>query len=130
LLNFISISAIKLAPKKWGMSGTSQLALVAFLGGSSFLVSQGIEIRPNLAAILALATADAIFLGGTCLAQISSFWPPHKRRILIHEAGHLLTGRTYHKLCGPFGSFSLAFWVVASFTAELYCCWTIYLNLI
>ncbi|KAG2656279.1 hypothetical protein PVAP13_1KG071900 [Panicum virgatum] len=37
------------------------------------------------------ATADAIFLGGTCLAQISSFWPPFKRRILVHEAGHLLT---------------------------------------
>jgi hypothetical protein len=69
LLNFISISAIKLAPKKWGMSGTSQLALVAFLGGSSFLVSQGIEIRPNLAAILALASADAIFLGARALLK-------------------------------------------------------------
>jgi len=44
-----------------------------------------------LGAVLALATADAIFLGGTCLAQISSFWPPFKRRILVHEAGHLLT---------------------------------------
>lgn len=96
------------------MSGTSQLALVAFFGGSSFLVSQGIEIRPNMAAILALATADAIFLGGTCLAQISCFWPPHKRRILIHEAGHLLTGkfhsRTYYKPCGSFGSFTLGFY--------------------
>jgi hypothetical protein len=112
-VNFISISAIKLAPQKWGTSGTSQIALVAFLGGSSFLVSRGIEIRPNLAAILALVTADAIFLGGTCLAQISSFWPPHKRRILIHEAGHLLTGkfhfRTYHELCGSFGSFPFSF---------------------
>ncbi|KAJ4810300.1 ATP-dependent zinc metalloprotease [Rhynchospora pubera] len=91
LKEYTGLEAIKLAPKKWGMSGASQLALIAFLGGASFLVSQGIEIRPNLAAILALATADAIFLGGTCLAQISCFWPPYKRRILIHEAGHLLT---------------------------------------
>ncbi|KAJ3708295.1 hypothetical protein LUZ61_012000 [Rhynchospora tenuis] len=91
LKEYTGLEAIKLAPKKWGMSGGSQLALIAFLGGASLLVSQGIEIRPNLAAILALATADAIFLGGTCLAQISCFWPPYKRRILIHEAGHLLT---------------------------------------
>ncbi|KAJ9139590.1 hypothetical protein P3X46_030312 [Hevea brasiliensis] len=80
----------KFAPKKWGLSGTSRFALVAFLGGVSFLLSQGIDIRTNLAAILGLAFMDSIFLGGTCLAQISSYWPPYKRRILIHEAGHLL----------------------------------------
>ncbi|XP_078166661.1 ATP-dependent zinc metalloprotease [Carex rostrata] len=91
LKEYTGLEAIKLAPKKWGMSGTSRLALIAFFGGSAFLVNQGIEIRPNLAAILALAIADSIFLGGTCLAQISCFWPPHKRRIIIHEAGHLLT---------------------------------------
>lgn len=34
---------------------------------------------------------DSIFLGGSCLAQISSYWPPYRRRILVHEAGHLLT---------------------------------------
>lgn len=81
----------KLAPKKWGLSGSSSAVLIAFLGGASFLVSQGIDIRPNLAAILGLAFIDSIFLGGTCLAQISSYWPPYRRHILIHEAGHLLT---------------------------------------
>ncbi|KAH9646278.1 ATP-dependent zinc metalloprotease [Citrus sinensis] len=80
----------KLSPKKWGVSGSSRVALVAFLGGTSFLLSQGIDIRPNLAVILGLALVDAIFLGGVCLAQISSYWPPYKRRILVHEAGHLL----------------------------------------
>lgn len=85
-------AASKLAPKKWGLSGTSRVVLLSFLGGTSFLLSQGIEIRPNLAAILALAMGDAIFLGGSCLAQILCFWPPYRRRVLVHEAGHLLTG--------------------------------------
>ncbi|KAH9677049.1 ATP-dependent zinc metalloprotease [Citrus sinensis] len=84
------LEASKLSPKKWGVSGSSRVALVAFLGGTSFLLSQGIDIRPNLAVILGLALVDAIFLGGVCLAQISSYWPPYKRRILVHEAGHLL----------------------------------------
>ncbi|KAH9677051.1 ATP-dependent zinc metalloprotease [Citrus sinensis] len=86
------LEASKLSPKKWGVSGSSRVALVAFLGGTSFLLSQGIDIRPNLAVILGLALVDAIFLGGVCLAQISSYWPPYKRRILVHEAGHLLIG--------------------------------------
>ncbi|GKV29340.1 hypothetical protein SLEP1_g38277 [Rubroshorea leprosula] len=80
----------KLSPKKWGSSGTTSIALVALLGGVSYLLSQGIDIRPNLAAILGLAFIDSIFLGGTCLALISSYWPPYRRRILVHEAGHLL----------------------------------------
>lgn len=84
--------ASKLSPKKWGVSGSSRVALAAFLGGTSFLLSQGIDIRPNLAVVLGLAFVDAIFLGGVCLAQISSYWPPYKRRILVHEAGHLLIG--------------------------------------
>ncbi|XP_010941655.1 uncharacterized protein [Elaeis guineensis] len=84
------LEASKLAPKKWGLSGSSRIVLLAFLGGVSFLLSQGIDIRPNLAAILALGMLDAIFLGGSCLAQILCFWPPYKRRVLVHEAGHLL----------------------------------------
>ncbi|WOK94746.1 hypothetical protein Cni_G03451 [Canna indica] len=84
------LEASKLAPKKWGFSGNSRLLLIGFLGGVSFLLSQGIDVRPNLAAILGLGMLDAIFLGGSCLAQIQSFWPPYKRRILVHEAGHLL----------------------------------------
>ncbi|KAJ4981898.1 hypothetical protein NE237_032735 [Protea cynaroides] len=87
----IGLEVSKLSPKKWGLSKSSSAALVAFLGGVSFLLSQGIDIRPNLAAILALSMLDAIFLGGCCLAQISSYWPPNRRRILVHEAGHLLT---------------------------------------
>ncbi|KAG8386640.1 hypothetical protein BUALT_Bualt03G0169600 [Buddleja alternifolia] len=80
----------KLSPKKWGVSGSSSVLLIALLAGASVLVNQGIDIRPNLAAILGLSMLDAIFLGGSCLAQISSYWPPYKRRILVHEAGHLL----------------------------------------
>ncbi|KAJ1410369.1 Peptidase M41-like [Sesbania bispinosa] len=85
------LEVTKLAPKKWGLSDSSSTVLVAFLGVVSFLISQGIDLRPNLAVILGLAFADSIFLGGTCLAQISSYWPPYRRRILVHEAGHLLT---------------------------------------
>ncbi|KAL2245106.1 UNVERIFIED_CONTAM: hypothetical protein Sindi_2778800 [Sesamum indicum] len=80
----------KLSPKKWGVSGSSSLVLIALLAGVSILLNQGIDVRPNLAAILGLSMLDAIFLGGSCLAQISSYWPPYKRRILVHEAGHLL----------------------------------------
>ncbi|KAF5188001.1 Atp-dependent zinc metalloprotease [Thalictrum thalictroides] len=85
------LDASKLSPKKWGLSRSTSAVLVAFLGGTSYLLSQGIDIRPNLAAILGLAFMDSIFLGGSCLAQISSFWPPYRRRILVHEAGHLVT---------------------------------------
>ncbi|CAN6237258.1 unnamed protein product [Urochloa humidicola] len=91
LKEMTGLEAAKLAPKKWGLSGSSPYVLIGFLGGVSFLLTQGIDLRPKLGAVLALATADAIFLGGTGLAQISSFWPPYKRRILVHEAGHLLT---------------------------------------
>lgn len=84
--------AIKLSPKKWGLSGSSSVVLAAFLGGVSFLLSRGIDIRPNLTVVLGLSFLDSIFLGGVCLAQISSYWPPFKRRILVHEAGHLLVG--------------------------------------
>ncbi|KAJ1278060.1 hypothetical protein BS78_04G051200 [Paspalum vaginatum] len=91
LKEMTGLEAEKLAPKKWGLSGSSPYVLIGFLGGVSFLLTQGIDLRPKLGAVLALATVDAMFLGGTCLAQISCFWPPYKRRILVHEAGHLLT---------------------------------------
>ncbi|WOG99902.1 hypothetical protein DCAR_0519258 [Daucus carota subsp. sativus] len=80
----------KLSPKKWGLSGSSSVVLAGFFAGVSFLLTQGIDIRPNLAVVLGLAMADSILLGGSCLAQISSYWPPYRRRILVHEAGHLL----------------------------------------
>ncbi|KAF8024410.1 hypothetical protein BT93_F1562 [Corymbia citriodora subsp. variegata] len=85
------LEVTKFSPKKWGLDGTSSALLVAFFSGVSFLLSQGIDIRPNLAVILGLAFVDSVFLGGSCLAQISSYWPPYRRRILVHEAGHLLT---------------------------------------
>lgn len=90
----VAVPVSKLSPKKWGVSGSSSLVLIASLAGVSVLLNQGIDIRPNLAAILGLSMLDAIFLGGTCLAQISSYWPPYKRRILVHEAGHLLVGKS------------------------------------
>lgn len=91
LKELTGLEAIKLSPKKWGLSGTSRVVFLSFIGGVSYLLSRGIDIRPNLAALLALATADAIFLGGSCLAQILCVWPPYRRRVLVHEAGHVLT---------------------------------------
>ncbi|PHU25263.1 Protein IQ-DOMAIN 1 [Capsicum chinense] len=83
-------SVTKLSPKKWGISGTSSFLLATLFAGVSILLNQGIDIRANISAVLGLAILDAILLGGSCLAQISSFWPPYKRRICAHEAGHLL----------------------------------------
>ncbi|KAK9072190.1 hypothetical protein SSX86_008622 [Deinandra increscens subsp. villosa] len=80
----------KLSPKKWGLSTSSGVILAAFFAGLSFLVDQGVDLRPQLAVILGVSMVDSIFLGGSCLALISSLWPPYKRRILVHEAGHLL----------------------------------------
>ncbi|KAK4715110.1 hypothetical protein R3W88_021017 [Solanum pinnatisectum] len=84
------LDVTKLSPKKWGLSGTSSFLLATSFAGVTFLLNQGIDIRPNIAAVLAIAMLDAILLGGSCLTQISSFWPPYKRRICVHEAGHLL----------------------------------------
>ncbi|GJV19362.1 ATP-dependent zinc metalloprotease [Tanacetum coccineum] len=80
----------KLSPKKWGLSRNSSIVLATFFGGLSYLIDHGVDLRPQLAVVLGLAMVDSVFLGGTCLAQISSYWPPYKRRILVHEAGHLL----------------------------------------
>ncbi|KAG0492542.1 hypothetical protein HPP92_005940 [Vanilla planifolia] len=91
LKELTGLEASKLAPKKWGLSGTSRILLAAFFGVANVLVSRGIDIRPSLAALLALGTFDAVFLGGSCLTQIFCFWPPYRRRVLVHEAGHLLT---------------------------------------
>ncbi|RAL37835.1 unnamed protein product [Cuscuta campestris] len=90
LKSLTGLDVRKISPKKWGLSGSSSFILIALLGGISFLVNQGIDIRPNIATVLALTMLDAKFLGGSFLAQISSFWPPYRRRILVHEAGHLL----------------------------------------
>lgn len=91
LKSLTGLEASKLSPKKWGLSGASSIVLVIFFGGVSYLLDQGIDIRPNLATILGVSVLDSIFLGGCCLAQIASCWPPYRRRILVHEAGHVLT---------------------------------------
>ncbi|KAJ9567860.1 hypothetical protein OSB04_003826 [Centaurea solstitialis] len=84
------LDASKLSPKKWGLSTSSGVVLVGLFAGLSYMVDHGMDLRPQLAVILGVAMVDSIFLGGSCLAQITSYWPPYKRRILVHEAGHLL----------------------------------------
>ncbi|XP_059075155.1 uncharacterized protein LOC131074670 [Cryptomeria japonica] len=93
LKDLTGVEASKFAPKKWGISGSSTLVSLASLAGISFLVNNGIDIRPKLAIILGLGVFDAVYLGGSLLAQILSIWPPYKRRIIVHEAGHLLIGK-------------------------------------
>eukprot|EP00850_Spirogloea_muscicola_P022826 SM000313S11976 [mRNA] locus=s313:25156:28676:- [translate_table: standard] len=83
------IDASKLSPKKWG-TGTTSLQAVAVIAGTSFLVNNGVDIRFIVAVVLAVSLADAIYLGGTGLGQVMSLWPPYKRRIVVHEAGHVL----------------------------------------
>eukprot|EP01018_Ginkgo_biloba_P029780 Gb_19834 [translate_table: standard] len=84
------LEASKLAPKKWGLSGSSAPILFASLAGFSFLLNNGIDFRPKLAVILGLGLLDAIYLGGAGVTQVLSLWPPYKRRVVVHEAGHLL----------------------------------------
>lgn len=90
LLKSAGLEASKLSPKKWGLSGNSVPVVVGSLALVSFLVNNGIEIRPLLLAMFALTMADAIYLGGTGFAQVLSLWPPYRKRVLVHEAGHLL----------------------------------------
>jgi hypothetical protein len=82
-----------LSPKKWGLSGNSAIQLVAGIAVFSFLVNNSIDIRPFTFLIVALGLLDATYLGGTGQAQLFSLWPPYKRRVLVHEAGHVLVGR-------------------------------------
>ncbi|GKV29358.1 hypothetical protein SLEP1_g38292 [Rubroshorea leprosula] len=87
------------------------IALVALLGGVSYLLSQGIDIRPNLVAILGLTFLDSIFLGGTILSfNLSSYWPPCRCQILVHEAGHLLVYPIAAMRMGIKGQAGTQFW--------------------
>lgn len=65
--------------------------MLASLAGFSFLVNNGIDFRPKLAIILGLGLLDSVYLGGAGLAQVLNLWPPYRRRVLVHEAGHILT---------------------------------------
>lgn len=89
-LTATGLEASKLSPKKWGLAGNSSIFLLAAIAGFNVLLNNGIEVRPFLASILAFTLLDAIYLGGTGLASILISWPPYKRRVFIHEAGHVL----------------------------------------
>lgn len=65
--------------------------MLASLAGFSFLADNGIDFRPKLAIILGLGLLDSVYLGGAGLGQVLSLWPPYRRRVLVHEAGHILT---------------------------------------
>lgn len=83
------IEASRLSPKKWGAGGG--LAPVALFAGVSALINNGADVRPLLIGALALAAADALLLGGTGLGQLLSLlWPPYRKRVLVHEAGHVV----------------------------------------
>ena len=87
-------AASSLSPKKWGLSGISVVQLVAGFAIFSFLVDINIDIRPLAVIIVALGLLDSIYLGGTGQAQLLSLWPGYRRRMLVHEAGHVLVGKS------------------------------------
>lgn len=89
-LEAAGLEASKLSPQKWGLAGNSAVLLAGAIVGFNFLVNNGIDVRPLLASILAFTLVDAIYLGGTGLASVLISWPPYKRRVLVHEAGHVL----------------------------------------
>lgn len=82
------LEASKLSPKRWGSS--NPWAPILVLGVFSALVNNGIDIRPIVTAVLCFAIVDAVSLGGTGFSQLMSFWRPYKRRVMVHEAGHVL----------------------------------------
>ncbi|KAG0577966.1 hypothetical protein KC19_5G195200 [Ceratodon purpureus] len=84
------LDASSLSPKKWGLSGISAVQLFAGFAVFSFLVNNNIDIRPIAVVIVALGLLDSIYLGGTGQGQVLSLWPGYKRRMLVHEAGHVL----------------------------------------
>ena len=61
----------------------------------NFLVNNGIDVRPFLTSILTFGVLDAVFLGGSGLASILISWPPYKRRVFVHEAGHVLLAHLF-----------------------------------
>ncbi|KAH7426596.1 hypothetical protein KP509_10G007600 [Ceratopteris richardii] len=89
-LEITGLEASKLSPKKWGLDGAPAFYLLSAIVGFNLLTNSGIEIRPFLFSILAFSIVDAVYLGGTGLASILISWPPYKRRVFTHEAGHVL----------------------------------------
>jgi len=87
------LAASSLSPKKWGLSGDSSLQLVTGIALFSILVNNNIDVRPLAIVIVILGLLDSIYLGGAGQAQVLSFWPGYRRRMLVHEAGHVLVGK-------------------------------------
>lgn len=95
MTSFSHVAASKLSPQKWGFSGKSAIALPIGIALFSYLRDSGVDVRPVACLVLALSFYDAIYLGGTGLMQIFSMWVPYRRRVLVHEAGHVLVGMGY-----------------------------------
>lgn len=84
------LDASNLSPKKWGLTGNSSLQLVAGIAVFSFLVNNSVDVRPLAVLIVILGLLDSVYLGGAAQAQVLSLWPGYRRRMLVHEAGHVL----------------------------------------
>lgn len=90
------VAASSLSPKKWGISGDSGFVLIGAIALYSILGNNfNIDLRPIAAIIVGLGLLDSIYLGGTVQAQALSLWLPYKRRISVHEAGHVLVGELW-----------------------------------
>lgn len=95
------LAASSLSPKKWGLTGNSSLQLVAGIAVFSFLVNNGVDVRPLAVLIVILGLLDSAYLGGAAQAQVLSLWPGYRRRMLVHEAGHVLVGKSPAFLLRP-----------------------------
>lgn len=85
------LAASKLSPKKSGIQGPTAIAVFLLIGALSFgNINELTFIRPLLTSALTLGLLDALFLGGAAFGQVMMIWPGYRRRVLIHEAGHVV----------------------------------------
>ncbi|GAQ83481.1 hypothetical protein KFL_001500110 [Klebsormidium nitens] len=86
------LEASKLSPKKSLLQGPSAAAFVALIAGLSYANQNELTlVRPILTSILSLGLLDAFLYGGAGFGQLMmTLWPGHRRRVLIHEAGHVV----------------------------------------
>lgn len=84
------LEASRLAPRKWGLS--TPILPIALFASFSLLVDLGVDLRPLAIVTLGMAMADSIYLGGAGGGQVlMTLWTPFRERVLVHEAGHVLT---------------------------------------